>query len=61
MRRQIPLVQVLGHEEVDQKTFSCGGRQVRRKQDPGPLFPWLQVKAELRKAEIAARRSAAKR
>lgn len=50
-RWRIPLAQVKGHEEVDRSQFACGGRQVRRKQDPGPLFPWNRVKAELRIAE----------
>lgn len=46
-RWRIPLSSIKGHEDVDSSTFVCGGRQVRRKQDPGPLFPWDRFRKEL--------------
>ncbi len=54
-RWRIPLAQVKGHEDVDRSTFQCAGKSARRKQDPGPLFPWAKVKAHLQTAEKAAR------
>lgn len=52
-RWNIPLSQVKGHEDVDRSTFDCAGKSARRKQDPGPLFPWQQVKTQLQVAEKA--------
>ncbi|MDX2154913.1 MAG: N-acetylmuramoyl-L-alanine amidase [Hyphomicrobiaceae bacterium] len=52
-RWKVPLAQVKGHDHVDQSTFSCGGRLVRRKQDPGPRFPWQRLRDELVAAERA--------
>ena len=46
-RWRIPLSEVKGHEDVDKSTFPCGGRDARRKQDPGPKFPWDRFKMEL--------------
>ena len=54
-RWHVPLAQVKGHEHVDHSTFQCAGKSARRKQDPGPLFPWDKVKAQLQVAEKAAR------
>ncbi|MEZ5851118.1 MAG: N-acetylmuramoyl-L-alanine amidase [Hyphomicrobiaceae bacterium] len=53
-RHGIALSQVKGHEQVDRSTIPCGGRQVHRKQDPGPLFPWDKLKLELILAEAGA-------
>ncbi|MFV0297620.1 MAG: N-acetylmuramoyl-L-alanine amidase, partial [Hyphomicrobiaceae bacterium] len=47
MRWHVPLSGVKGHEDVDHSTFRCRGRTVRRKQDPGPAFPWARVRAAL--------------
>jgi N-acetylmuramoyl-L-alanine amidase len=46
-RWRIPLADVKGHDEVDTTTFRCGGRLVRRKQDPGVQFPWDRFKQRL--------------
>lgn len=54
-RWRVPVNQVKGHEDVDHSTFRCAGKSARRKQDPGPLFPWTKVKAQLQTAEKAAR------
>ena len=53
-RHGIPIDKVHRHSDVDTSTFSCGGRTVRRKQDPGPAFPWDRFLAEL---EVAGRQS----
>lgn len=55
-RWRIPITAIKGHDDVDQSTFTCAGRQVRRKQDPGPRFPWESFRKELGVAENAARR-----
>ncbi|MFM9939597.1 MAG: N-acetylmuramoyl-L-alanine amidase [Hyphomicrobiaceae bacterium] len=52
-RWRIPLSEIKGHEDVDKSTFACGGQQARRKQDPGPLFPWERFRQELLLAEKA--------
>lgn len=54
-RWRIPLSEVKGHEAVDHSTFRCGGRLVRRKQDPGAQFPWDRFKLRLMTAEKAQR------
>lgn len=53
-RWSIPLSEVRGHAEVDHSTFHCAGRSVRRKQDPGPLFPWDRLRLDLVAAEAHA-------
>jgi N-acetyl-anhydromuramyl-L-alanine amidase AmpD len=35
------------HAELDTRTFSCGGKDVPRKTDPGPLFPLERIKASV--------------
>lgn len=49
-RWRIPVSEVKGHEDVDRSTFTCNGRQVRRKQDPGAQFPWDRFRRELQVA-----------
>ena len=51
-RWRIPLAEVKGHEDVDKSTFECGGKSVRRKQDPGPRFPWDRFRLQLLSAEV---------
>ena len=46
-RHTIPIRNILGHEHVDRRTFSCAGRSVKRKQDPGANFPWRRLRAAL--------------
>ncbi|MEL6373179.1 MAG: N-acetylmuramoyl-L-alanine amidase [Pseudomonadota bacterium] len=46
-RHAIPLDAVVGHDDVDRSTFRCAGERVRRKQDPGPLFPWKALRLEV--------------
>jgi N-acetylmuramoyl-L-alanine amidase len=39
---------ILAHSAVDDRTFLCGGREVKTKQDPGPAFPWKRVLEAIR-------------
>ena len=47
LRAELPsLAQIAGHEDLDTDTTSASDDprvQVRRKRDPGPLFPWQRV------------------
>lgn len=49
LRGRLPdLVRIAGHEDLDQAMVQASddpARQVRRKLDPGPRFPWPQVLA----------------
>lgn len=48
---------IAGHEQLDQDTVPAsdgGGREVRRKRDPGPLFPWPEVLAATRLEQLPA-------
>lgn len=53
-RWSVPLIEVKGHADIDHTTFRCAGRNVRRKQDPGPLFPWDRLRLELLALEADA-------
>jgi N-acetyl-anhydromuramyl-L-alanine amidase AmpD len=50
-RYRIPMWEVKGHSDVDHSMFACGGKEVRRKQDPGPAFPWDQFRLQVLFAE----------
>lgn len=39
-RHGLAIEQVKRHSDVDTSTIRCAGQMVRRKQDPGPAFPW---------------------
>ncbi len=47
-RHHVPLENIKGHSDVDERTFSCGGTLYKTKMDPGANFPWQQVRAALR-------------
>jgi N-acetylmuramoyl-L-alanine amidase len=56
------LAQVAGHEDLDRDEVAASddpARRVRRKRDPGPLFPWEAVLAAVPLRRIAAPGSAA--
>ena len=46
-RHGIGLDHIQRHSDVDHSTFKCGGKLVRRKQDPGPAFDWKRFQFEL--------------
>ena len=54
---QIPsLTQIAGHEDLDREWVAASddpARQVPRKRDPGPLFPWASVLAAVPLRRIA--------
>src|SRR5690606_11846514 len=47
LRAELPALRwIAGHEDLDAEHVPAsddGGLQVRRKRDPGPLFPWSRV------------------
>ena len=47
-RHPVPIESIVGHSDVDVRTFSCGGKAYKTKMDPGANFPWGRVRAELR-------------
>jgi len=51
LRAELPsLAWIAGHEDLDTTTAAASddpGVQVRRKLDPGPLFPWQRVLGEI--------------
>lgn len=53
-RHDIPVANIKGHGDVDRRTFSCGGRTVKGRSDPGANFPWARVRAALRGGEEPA-------
>jgi N-acetylmuramoyl-L-alanine amidase len=47
-RHNVPIDNIRGHEDVDVRTFACGGQSYKTKMDPGANFPWGRVLAALR-------------
>jgi N-acetyl-anhydromuramyl-L-alanine amidase AmpD len=47
-RHPVPIDNIKGHSDVDERTFACGGQLYKTKMDPGANFPWGRVRAELR-------------
>jgi N-acetylmuramoyl-L-alanine amidase len=47
-RHDIPLENIKGHSDVDERMFKCGGGHYKTKMDPGANFPWEHVRAALR-------------
>lgn len=58
LRQRLPnLWGIAGHEDLDRATVAASDapqRQVRRKVDPGPMFPWPQVLSATGLPRIAA-------
>lgn len=46
-RHTIPIENIKSHAEVDTRTFVCGGRVVKGRQDPGANFPWAKLREAL--------------
>jgi N-acetylmuramoyl-L-alanine amidase len=53
-RYDIPIENIKSHAEVDRRTFQCGGRTVKARMDPGENFPWVKLRAALRRTNPAA-------
>lgn len=47
-RLDIPIANIRGHSDIDERTFVCGGAVHKTKMDPGANFPWARVRAALR-------------
>ena len=55
--RMPSITQIAGHEDLDTDEIEASddpGRRVRRKRDPGPMFPWARVLAGNRLQRITA-------
>jgi N-acetylmuramoyl-L-alanine amidase len=46
-RHPVAIENIVGHSDVDERTFSCGGRHYKTKMDPGANFPWALIRAAL--------------
>ena len=46
-RYRVPVERIVGHGDVDSRTFTCGGRTHKGRMDPGDNFPWATVRAAL--------------
>lgn len=46
-RHHVPVENIIGHSDVDEREFSCGGKSYKTKMDPGANFPWERVRASL--------------
>jgi N-acetylmuramoyl-L-alanine amidase len=47
-RHDVPIENIKGHSDVDERKFTCGGNVHKTKMDPGANFPWERVRAALR-------------
>jgi N-acetylmuramoyl-L-alanine amidase len=50
-RYNIPVENIVGHGDIDGRTFLCGGRTVKGRSDPGANFPWERLRSALRGPE----------
>ena len=46
-RHAVPVENIKGHSDVDERKFACGGKVYKTKMDPGANFPWEHVRAAL--------------
>lgn len=47
-RYAVPIENIKGHVDLDDRSFACGGKRYKTKMDPGANFPWGRVRAALR-------------
>ncbi len=40
------------HAELDDSSLTCNGKQIKRKQDPGPAFPWTALQRQLKQRAV---------
>lgn len=50
-RHSIPIGHIVGHADIDDRTFLCGGQEMKSKPDPGANFPWAIVRTALQSSE----------
>lgn len=41
------------HAELDDSSLTCNGKRIKRKQDPGPAFPWAALQRQLKRRAAA--------
>lgn len=46
-RHTVPIQNIKSHDEVDTRTFLCGGKRIKSRSDPGANFPWPRLRAAL--------------
>jgi N-acetylmuramoyl-L-alanine amidase len=47
-RHNVPIANIVGHGDIDGRTFLCGGRSIKGRSDPGANFPWERFRTTLR-------------
>lgn len=40
------------HAELDDSSLTCNGKRIKRKQDPGPAFPWAALQRQLKQRAV---------
>lgn len=50
-RYPISVSSIVGHTDIDDRTFQCGGQEMKSKPDPGANFPWASVRAAMQNPE----------
>jgi N-acetylmuramoyl-L-alanine amidase len=48
-RNSLSASDIKAHADLDKKTKTCGGKEYRRRVDPGDLFPWQDVQERVEK------------
>ncbi len=52
-RYKLAYSNIKSHSELDDSYLNCNGKKIKRKQDPGPFFPWVKVQNELELKTVA--------
>jgi N-acetylmuramoyl-L-alanine amidase len=47
-RHTVPIENIVGHGDIDGRTFLCCGRTIKGRSDPGANFPWERLRTALR-------------
>jgi N-acetylmuramoyl-L-alanine amidase len=46
-RHNVPIENIVGHGDIDSRTFLCGGGTIKGRSDPGTNFPWNRLRTAL--------------